>query len=148
MQWWNELLGQGIKLRKKLFQFPHIVIAHIAPGIQGCSSSSASLSRKTPPPFASAICACLGYCCGFLSLLLIPGLFGSSSNENALSFRVISSKLESFKSTTLIALSVRSSFCQIADSGFRDLDRQTDRTFFVVFFFFFRPFRGSNYRRR
>jgi hypothetical protein len=37
VRWWNELLGQGIKLRKKLFQFPHIVIAHIALGIQGCS---------------------------------------------------------------------------------------------------------------
>jgi hypothetical protein len=98
VRWWNELLGQGIKLRKKLFQFPHTVIAHIAPGIQGCSFVICPALLQNAPSIRFHHLCLPWLLLRILNLLLIPRLFGSSSNEKALSFPVISSKLESFKS--------------------------------------------------
>jgi hypothetical protein len=98
VRWWNELLGQGIKLRKKLFQFSHTVIAHIAPGIQGCSFVICPALPQNALAIRFRHLRLPWLLLWILSLLLILGLFGSFSNEKALSFPVISSKLESFKS--------------------------------------------------
>jgi hypothetical protein len=98
VRWWNEFLGQGIKLRKKLFQFPHTIITHIALGIQGCSFIIYPVLSQNAPAIRFRHLSLPWLLLRILSLLLIPGLFGSSSNEKALNFPVISSKLESFKS--------------------------------------------------
>ncbi len=73
VRWWNELLGQGIKLRKKLFQFPHTVIAHIAPGIQGCSFLICPALPQNAPAIRFRHLRLPWLLLRILSLLLIAG---------------------------------------------------------------------------
>ncbi len=82
VRWWNELLGQGI------FQFPHTVIAHIAPGIQGCSFVICPALPQNAPAIRFPIGACLGCCCGLASPLALA-LAAVADSEPAADHRAV-----------------------------------------------------------